>query len=245
MSNDKWLKDVFEDVQKGLEHDLYRASRGVEHPGTKGDIHEDSWIEILRDYLPNRYGVDKGIIIDSEGNKSDQIDIVIFDPQYTPMLLTQQNHKYIPAEAVYAVFECKPTISKDYLEYAGNKASSVRKLTRTSVPIATASGTLPPKKVHNIICGILAAKCGWADGIKSDSFASNLPTVVECLLDVGCSLEGGAFVSEGGELEIHQSDNNLMYFLFTLLAKLQALGTVAAIDWKAYANILREKPTPK
>ncbi|EGR2537079.1 MULTISPECIES: DUF6602 domain-containing protein [Vibrio] len=240
MNDDKWLKGVFEDVQQDLQHDLLRASRGVEHAPTKGEIHEDSWIKVLRDYLPKRYGVDKGIVIDSQGNKSDQIDIVIFDPQYTPMLLIQQSHKYIPAEAVYAVFECKPTISKDYLDYAGSKASSVRKLVRTSVPIATASGTIPAKDPHNIICGILAAKCEWVEGIKSKSFESNLPTDSSSLLDIGCSLDGGAFFVENNSPEIHQSKNNLMYFLFTLLAKLQALGTVAAIDWKAYANILRE-----
>lgn len=240
MSNDIWLKGVFEDVQKHLQHDLYRASRGVEHAPTKGDIHEGSWIDVLRDYLPKRYGVDKAIIIDSKGNKSDQIDIVIFDPQYTPMLLIQQSHKYIPAEAVYAVFECKPTISKKYLKYAGNKASSVRNLIRTSVPIATASGTLPPKTPHTIICGILAAKCDWVEGVKSKSFDNSLPTTANSLLDIGCSLEGGAFVSESSGLDKHQSNNNLMYFLFNLLAKLQTLGTVAAIDWKAYANILRE-----
>ena len=40
MSDNKWLKGVFEDVQTDLHHDLKRASRGVEHPGTKGDIHE-------------------------------------------------------------------------------------------------------------------------------------------------------------------------------------------------------------
>ncbi len=240
MSSNQWLKKVFEDVQEDLKHDLHRASRGVEHAPTKGEIHEDSWIDILRNYLPKRYGVDKGIIIDSEGGKSDQIDIVIFDRQYTPMLLIQQNHKYIPAEAVYAVFECKPTISKDYLEYAGSKANSVRMLVRTSVPIATASGTIPEKKTHEIICGILAAKCDWVEGVKSTSFEKNLPEESNNILDIGCSLEGGAFSFDNSMLVIHQSQNNLMYFLFTLLAKLQALGTVAAIDWKAYANILAE-----
>lgn len=240
MKNDKWLKGVFEGVQKGLELDLYRASNGVEHAPTKGDIHEDSWIEVLRNYLPKRYAVDKGIVIDSKGHKSDQIDIVIFNPQYTPLLLIQQNHKYIPAEAVYAVFECKPTISKEYLDYAGDKASSVRNLNRTSVPIATASGPIPAKALHNIICGILAANCDWVDGINSKSFLSNLPTEASSMLDIGCSLSGGAFVSGNNGIEKHQSENNLMFFLFSLLDKLQALGTVAAIDWKAYANILND-----
>lgn len=238
MSDNKWLKGVFEDVQIDLHHDLKRASRGVEHPGTKGDIHEDSWIDILRNYLPKRYGVDKGIVIDSHGNKSDQIDIVIFDPQYTPMLLIQQGHKYIPAEAVYAVFECKPTLSKAYLEYAGDKAKSVRKLARTSVPIATASGEIPAKEPFNIVCGILAASCEWSDGISSKAFDANLPTSESSILDMGCSLVGGAYVLDATGTRKHQSDNNLMFFLFSLLGKLQSLGTVTAIDWNAYANIL-------
>ena len=48
-----------------------------------------------------------------KGRTSDQIDIVIYDRQYTPRLLDQRHHKYIPAEAVYAVFEVKPTLNKD------------------------------------------------------------------------------------------------------------------------------------
>ncbi|MFT5756643.1 MAG: hypothetical protein ACI9LM_001363 [Alteromonadaceae bacterium] len=238
MSDTQWLKVVFEDVQTDLQQELTRASRAVDHPGTKGDIHEDSWIEILRKYLPKRYAVDKGIVIDSQGGRSDQIDIVIYDPQYTPLLLTQQNHKYIPAEAVYAIFECKPTINKGYLNYAGEKVSSVRKLKRTSIPIEHINGTSPPKKLFDILGGILAAKTDWTEGINSQSFAPNLPTESSCKLDMGCALASGAFVYNSTSLELHQSNTSLMFFLFSLLSSLQSLGTVPAIDWKAYANIL-------
>ena len=54
----------------------------------------------LRKYLPNRYAVAQGIVVDSNGATSDQIDIIIFDPQYTPTLLDQQSHRFVPAEAV-------------------------------------------------------------------------------------------------------------------------------------------------
>ena len=80
----------------------------------------------LRKYLPNRYAVAQGIVVDSNGATSDQIDIIIFDPQYTPTLLDQQSHRFVPAEAVYGVLEAKPVISKQNLEYAGDKAASVR-----------------------------------------------------------------------------------------------------------------------
>jgi hypothetical protein len=65
--------------------------------------------------------------------------------QYTPSLLDQQKHRYVPAEAVYAVFEVKPSINWDYLIYAGEKADSVRILERTSIEIPHAGGTFPAK----------------------------------------------------------------------------------------------------
>lgn len=74
----------------------------------------------------------KAIVIDSDGNTSDQIDVVIYDNWYTPFIFTQNGFHYIPAEGVYAVFEVKPNISKEYIKYAGNKIASVRQLKRTS-----------------------------------------------------------------------------------------------------------------
>ena len=65
----------------------------------------------------------------------DQIDIIIYNAQYTPTLLDQQDHRYVTAEAVYCVLEVKPLISKTYLNYAGDKAKSVRALERTSIAI--------------------------------------------------------------------------------------------------------------
>ena len=238
MSDLPRLKQIFIDVQAGLEHDLRRASRGIVHPGTKGDIHEDSWIVLLRNYLPNRYAVDKGIVIDSKGEVSDQIDVVIYDPQYTPLLYVQQQHKYIPIEAVYAVFECKPEINSATLKYAGAKVASVRKLHRTSIEINHAGGKFPAKVLFNVIGGILAAKAGWSRGLLSPAFTNNLPAVELHQLDCGCALSGGAFYFHQEASDIIKGDTNLMYFLFKLLSALQKLATVPAIDWQAYAAIL-------
>lgn len=64
--------------------------------------------------------VDKATIIDSAGNQSEQIDLVIYDAQYSYLVFTQGNRKLIPAESVYAVFEVKQELNKAYIEYAGN-----------------------------------------------------------------------------------------------------------------------------
>ncbi len=233
-----WLHEAFIDVQAELELKLKRAAQSIEHAGTQGTVSENHWITVFREYLPKRYEVTSGFIIDSKGDRSEQIDIVIFDRHFTPTLLDQQQHRYVPAEAVYAVFEAKPHIDKPYLEYAGEKAASVRKLHRTSVPIAYAAGKYEPKPPFPITAGIVAPKASWTDGL-GESFQLNLPTTGNEALDAGCALAHGAFDRYDGALHLVPPGGALIYFLFRLLAKLQSLGTVPAIDWAAYANILK------
>lgn len=235
-----WLRNAFMGVQEKLVLDLKLASSSIGHAPTIGSVNEDHWISVFRAYLPKRYEVASGFVIDSLGARSDQIDVVIYDKHFTPTLLDQQSHHYIPAEAVYAVFEAKPHFDKDYLKYAGQKAASVRKLHRTSVSISHAGGKYPPKKPFPILAGIVAARASWADGLGS-SFTGNLPSSGDEALNCGCALEHGAFDDSEGILTIAPRDGALVYFLFRLLSRLQSLGTVPAIDWSAYAKIIDDE----
>lgn len=237
-----WLKDAFIDLQAELKLKLKRATQSIQHSGTKGAVNEDHWIDVFRAYLPNRYEVATGFIIDSRGQRSEQIDIVVFDRHFTPTLLDQQNHRYIPAEAVYAAIECKPHIDKNYLEYASQKAASVRKLHRTSVSISHAGGTFPPKTHFPIVAGLVAAKATWTDGLGA-SFEENFPSSVPGQLDCVCTLEHGSYDVFDGRRNVMDQDGALIYFLFRLLSKLQSMGSVPAIDWAAYAKTITTQKT--
>lgn len=233
-----WLRDAFARVQTNLLSEMELASHSISHAATMGSVNEDHWIGLLRSYLPNRYDVATGIVIDSQGRRSDQIDVIIFDRHFTPTLLDQKNHRYIPAEAVYAIFECKPTVNKKYVEYAQNKAASVRKMHRTSVAIAHAGGTFKPKEPFHIAAGLLAPKIDWVDGFGG-AFEKCLSTDRETMLDCACALEQGCFDQYDGKLLTVSEHGSLMFFLFRLLSRLQALGSVPAIDWAAYSQICR------
>ena len=237
-----FLRDAFAGVHGRLAFDLEDAAKTITHDGKRGEVTESDWLRVIRSYMPNRYAVESGIIIDSDGKTSDQIDIVIYDPHYTPVLLTRKPNRYIPAEAVYAVLEAKPSINKERLEYAGAKAATVRRLKRTSVPIVHAGGVFPARPVFKIAAGIVAAKVDWVDG-----FGESFQRVIRSaeLLDVhridcGCGLSSGAFdtFSDDGELTFGEEQAGLVFFMFRLLNHLQSLGTVRAIDWNAYASIL-------
>lgn len=236
----QYLIEALEAEQRMLSCQLDLSKRSITHDGVMGEINEQTFISFFAKYLPGRYNISSGIIIDSAGKTSDQIDVVIYDRQYTPTLLDQHDHRFIPAEAVYCILEAKPKIDRSYLEYASKKAQSVRKLIRTTIPIPHAGGTYQPKKLFQIIAGIIAIDSGWTNGIECSyleetikSFAGSDETSLQC----GVALNDKAFFAVDGNFTYSSSKCSLAFFLFRLLNNLQSLGTVPAIDWNQYSTI--------
>lgn len=233
-----FMKEAFEHEQNLLKCKLEMSSNTITHSGKAGDINENHFIDSLSKYLPDRYKITSGIVIDSSGATSDQIDVVIYDNQYTPILLSQQNHYYIPAESVYAVFEAKPLINKNYLDYAGAKAGSVRRLKRTSVSIHHAGGVYPAKEHFEILAGILAIEASWVDGLGT-AFKSNIKELKgDNHLDFCFAVKSGCYDNINGTEKIVSTNSSFGYFVFRLLNRLQSLGTVPAVDWSAYAECM-------
>ena len=76
------LAGLHDDIQNRL--DIIRKT--LDHPGTKGDASEKVWLELLQKYLPSRYQAETAHVVDSQGNFSEQIDVVVFDRQYSPFI---------------------------------------------------------------------------------------------------------------------------------------------------------------
>ena len=144
------LAGLHEDIQQRLE----RVRKSFGHPGVKGDASEEVWVKLLSDYLPKRYQAATAHVVDSKGTFSDQIDVVVFDRQYSPFIFKFEGQTIIPAESVYGVFEAKQTINASLVKYAQDKIASVRRLHRTSLPIPHAGGTYPPKQIGRASCRV-------------------------------------------------------------------------------------------
>jgi hypothetical protein len=110
------LKDIYCEIQKEMIAADFR--KVLRHPTDKGDRIENTWISWFRNYLPKRYQAARATVIDSKGYTSQQIDVVLYDAQYTYMALNDGDGiLYIPAESVYAVFEVKPNLTTDHMKY--------------------------------------------------------------------------------------------------------------------------------
>lgn len=236
------IKSLFYELQKQMEAKLSTNRRVITHPGMKGDASELNWIEWLKTYLPKRYSVDKAFIIDCKSNVSDQIDIVIYDQQYTPFVFNQDSAIYIPAESVYAIFEVKQDLNKVNIEYAGKKAESVRTLVRTSAPIPHAGGYYPPKEHNRILAGLLTLSNSWAEPLGDNFEKAIMDLNGDQELDIGCALHHGSFkVSKNGNKRLFEkstAEEAFIFFFLKLLMELQKFGTTPAMDIECYARSL-------
>lgn len=259
------LKELFHGLQEQMQTSLNVNRKFIEHPGSKGDATEQHWIEFLRTYLPDRYKVDKAIVIDSTGNVSEQMDVVIYDAIYTPFIFKQDGFVYIPAESVYAVFEVKQDV-KGYIEYAAKKIESVRKLKRTSIGMVSSGKLTAARQLTKIIGGILTTTSSYRENETIINQLKKLKGLQT--LDLGCLCDTGSFYIDYNETtpegidptkdindnrqyieqvyesrkinKIEFSDKNVSLFTFflQLVSYLKSIGTVPAIDINAYLKAI-------
>ena len=204
-------------------------------------------------------------MIDSTGNVSEQMDIVIYDAIYTPFIFKQDDFMYIPAESVYAVFEVKQDV-KGHIEYAAQKVESVRKLKRTSIGMVASGRNTIARPLTKIIGGILTTTSSY---IGNDTVKKQLKELAGLqTLDLGCLCDTGSFyvdynetVPEGidptnnvndnrryieqvynsreiNEIKFSDKDVSLFTFFLQLVSYLKSIGTVPAIDINAYLKAI-------
>jgi hypothetical protein len=155
-------------------------------------------------------------------------------------LFNQNNTRYVPAESVYAVFEVKQSLNLTHLRYAAEKARSVRRLYRTSAVIPHAGGKYEPKQPPRILAGILCLENEWKSSLEEHFRAELKKFGPEGLIDLGCVLKGGSFEYriDNDRFKSAPTDSELICFFLTLLERLQACGTVAAVDFRQYSRAL-------
>lgn len=98
-----------------------------------GDEFEIAICEILRDFLPERYGICRGHLINYDGKKSKGDDIIIYDKIIFPTLRHLKDGNYsrkenIPIEAAYAYIEAKHTLDENSFTKAVNQIKDAKSI---------------------------------------------------------------------------------------------------------------------
>ena len=232
------LTEMLTDLHCAIHQRLDTARRVFGHPGTKGDASETVWLDLLATYLPKRYQVKEAHVVDSQGEFSEQIDVVVFDRQYSPFIFNFGGQTIIPVESVYAILEAKQTLNAHHVRYARKKVESVRRLYRTTLPIPHAGGIYEAKAPIHIYGGLLTLDSDWNPALGESLLQALGDGKQNDRLDIGCVAAHGYFNfdPEISKYEIHCGGKPATSFLFELISQLQRSATVPMLDVRAYAK---------
>jgi len=127
MSN-KIIDSYYQAIMTGIEAEVLAINGLFNHQGVKGTGNENVLLELLNKYLPKKYGVSTGVVVDRHGNQSRQCDIVIYDRLNYPELFSLTSAKFFPIDFVYATIEVKTTLDKSKMTEAIENIQSVQTL---------------------------------------------------------------------------------------------------------------------
>ena len=98
------LPAYWDGIADALGARLSASKKYLRHPAT--GISAEGYVkDLLREYLPHRYAVETGFIINATGERSPHLDIIVADTFHVPPLCSEPNYKVFAAESVCAVIE--------------------------------------------------------------------------------------------------------------------------------------------
>lgn len=106
---DEVVKDIITNY-KEVESSIVRQLRLKvnNHHLTAGHNREKIWLDLFRQIIPLKFAIRQGVfLIDSKGHVSKEVDIAVFDEQFTPYIFNFKNIHFIPIEAVAIAIQCK------------------------------------------------------------------------------------------------------------------------------------------
>jgi len=126
------LPEIFDEVAERMRLDLRMPRKAIEHHGLKGEAFENTFREFLRQYIPSSLDVSTGFLVDSTGEISKQLDVIISDAAKTPIFYYSGKIRVIPVECAYAVIEVKANLNSCELNKCFENMKSVRSLKKTA-----------------------------------------------------------------------------------------------------------------
>ncbi|MFC4495805.1 DUF6602 domain-containing protein [Streptomyces ovatisporus] len=124
----KIVEEYWSGVARRLQEEVNTFNRLIGHSGEQGKENELSLVRLMENLLPSAIGTGSGMIIDSTGNYSRQMDIIIYDAANQPTIMAQTNQTIFPIESVLLAIEVKTTLTEDELEDCIEKSESIKRL---------------------------------------------------------------------------------------------------------------------
>jgi len=100
------------------------------HPPTIGAFYEMILKKFVRDFVPNKYKIGTGFVMDIENKRlSRQIDILIYENDAFPPIYQHEDLVIVESSAVYAAIEVKAHANKDTIKMAKENMQRFKEVT--------------------------------------------------------------------------------------------------------------------
>jgi len=120
-----------------------RETASIKHTGAKGDERESTLAEMMNELLPFQYQAGKGEVVDLLGEKSPQLDVLVFDKSKNFPFYSGET-VVIPAEALLCSVEVKSEINPGEIKKSQEAARKLKSLRPLKRKIGTSKGIRPP-----------------------------------------------------------------------------------------------------
>jgi len=124
------LVKIFDANEELLQVALAQARAAFDHSGVKGDAVERAVRDFLRAHLPRAFDIGTGEVVDIQGNRSPQLDVVVSNSDQ-PFVHSQDTPGIYLAEGVSAVGEVKSVLNSAALDDILRKGRVIRTLVPT------------------------------------------------------------------------------------------------------------------
>ncbi|EMO2347450.1 TPA: hypothetical protein JI250_18545 [Acinetobacter baumannii] len=105
----------------------FEVNKEIIHQGVKGGLNENALSSLIKEIVPKKYNISKGIIENSKGEQSNETDFFIYDDEILPPYL-KDDFAFVPLEAVKYVFEVKSTLNSTELKTTIAKFSKFKSM---------------------------------------------------------------------------------------------------------------------
>lgn len=126
------LANLFEGFKLQLKNEGEYFSNLSDHNGEKGRLNESHLKKVLRQHLPEKYGIGTGFIVSNKSlarEDNPQLDIIIYDKINNAPLYQSDTFGIYPIEMVYAYIEVKTKLTKARIKQAFEVNKKIRSLT--------------------------------------------------------------------------------------------------------------------
>lgn len=112
----------------GVTSRLRAAQQIVAHPGTRGTLAENLLRESIREFLPQRWAVGTGFVMNEDGIRSNQVDLLIYDQLTMSPIYRDGDFVILSPGTARVAIEVKSSLDKREIPIAYNNICSIKRV---------------------------------------------------------------------------------------------------------------------